>query len=873
MRHRVRCELIYAVATTVLVLGVAAGLWSCGPSKPRNECFGHRCPSGKRCMPTKEFCEGTTVTECVDEVVAMACDGLAEGALCEHASGGKAYCHQGVCRIPQCGNRYLEPDEDCEICDGGDGCSASCAWEVCGNGVVDPGEECDCGTVDNTHAQSDTCNSNPNNDNAGYCNTECKLNCGDGEIDLDEVCDKSRPVEQYCTDYNNDYDIGHLGCSDNCLVKTNCCVEFDYTAQQFDSRWQMMGLWGTSIKDIYAAGFVCNDTDPLKCWEHGARGAIFHYNGEDWVEVSTALVPVLMDIAGNVQEEFFAVGREGTILHKDGDRWLPITHEVLPLLRDSYHFRSVHVSNEDLVYIAGDDRERSEDAPSAAIIFERNADGQWTDRKFPEIKFLADVWSSEGHVFAVGGSQDGEAVVVHRDNEDWEINYFPEVYGELYGVGGTGANNVIVVGDDGLTMRYAHDEWTIIEPGNSALPRLVAATGLASGKILILGTNTEALFYNNREDPPLSEATALTRSAAFRAVWAHGEKFVAVGERGRFLRYETADYGWSLLADLEIADSYKKAPIKDIWLSETGEILTVVDSMPHSYTIHGHVDHPESLRKQINPQGADIVKIWGTSFDNIYGIKKGGYISENNSGGWLYHWNGSDWRELHLLSRDEALRAIWGFSHGDGITEVFVAGGGGSIFRYRSDLDRWERMNSGVDVNLFGIWGSSTDDIYAVGDEQTILYYDGVTWAPRSLKEGANDSISLKFREVWGLGPEEVFVVGDASGIFHCRSTERDCEEATIPIEFSHLDKIWGRSPSEVYVAGHDGHIYRYDGNMWSPVRFESKTAISDITGNSERRLFASRGSIYELTLPGNLCRTSEDSASDSLESRLMSYP
>jgi photosystem II stability/assembly factor-like uncharacterized protein len=64
---------------------------------------------------------------------------------------------------------------------------------------------------------------------------------------------------------------------------------------------------------------------------------------------------------------------------------------------------------------------------------------------------------------------------------------------------------------------------------------------------------------------------------------------------------------------------------------------------------------------------------------------------------------------------------------------------------------------------LNGLWGSSTSDVYAVGDAGTILH---------SIDGGANwkyetGGVTTNLNGVWGSAANDVFAVGDAGVILH----------------------------------------------------------------------------------------------------------
>ena len=62
-------------------------------------------------------------------------------------------------------------------------------------------------------------------------------------------------------------------------------------------------------------------------------------------------------------------------------------------------------------------------------------------------------------------------------------------------------------------------------------------------------------------------------------------------------------------------------------------------------------------------------------------------------------------------------------------------------------------MNSGTNAGLLGVWGSSSSDVFAVGDHKTIQHYDGTNWS--GMKGGSEGW----YGDVWGSGGSDVFVV------------------------------------------------------------------------------------------------------------------
>ncbi len=96
---------------------------------------------------------------------------------------------------------------------------------------------------------------------------------------------------------------------------------------------------------------------------------------------------------------------------------------------------------------------------------------------------------------------------------------------------------------------------------------------------------------------------------------------------------------------------------------------------------------------------------------------------------------------------------------------------------------------------LNSIWGSSEDDIWAVGNQYTVLHWDGTDWEQIVLNSDLG--LNAAYDAVWGTGPEDVYVGGWGFHHFdgqdwHYYPFDSGCEVI--------LDG-WSCSDSEIFVV------------------------------------------------------------------------
>jgi hypothetical protein len=132
---------------------------------------------------------------------------------------------------------------------------------------------------------------------------------------------------------------------------------------------------------------------------------------------------------------------------------------------------------------------------------------------------------------------------------------------------------------------------------------------------------------------------------------------------------------------------------------------------------------------------------------------------------------------------------------------------------------------------LMGIWGSSETDVFAVGDNGTILHYDGKTW--NHMISGTNDDL----RDVWGTSPSDVYAIGYEEGtILHYDGIEWNPMNSGTK---TNLYNIWGSSSTDIYVSMVEkGIILHYDGDKWHPVQIGAEELPHNVWGTSENNVF-----------------------------------
>jgi hypothetical protein len=241
------------------------------------------------------------------------------------------------------------------------------------------------------------------------------------------------------------------------------------------------------------------------------------------------------------------------------------------------------------------------------------------------------------------------------------------------------------------------------------------------------------------------------------------------------------------------------------------------------------------------------------------------------------HWNGQEWELMKILYAGGiwVIRTIFAFNENDVWFSAFIIYNGQNFVELPipNVLIGWR-------INKF--WGSSSNDLYIVGNKGNIVHYNGTSWQKiesgtevdihdiwGSVDNGTGeqtilaiasfqnygigmdlikidglsasklDTSGLRIAQssVWFKGNKNIYVVGD--GVFYKKylNDPRWQQDETHPLLFKR--RIRGNDWNDIFIVGDFGVVSHYNGKTWHHYR-----------GNELPNL---NGSYYSVSFSGNI--------------------
>lgn len=202
--------------------------------------------------------------------------------------------------------------------------------------------------------------------------------------------------------------------------------------------------------------------------------------------------------------------------------------------------------------------------------------------------------------------------------------------------------------------------------------------------------------------------------------------------------------------------------------------------------------------------------------------------------GSLFAWDGHAWFPV-AASTSEELRSVFAVNACEG----WITASQGKLVRILSGSYPLAQSPDPLQRSLNGAFGAGLD-FWAVGNGQTILRWNGQSWAVEY--QGVP---SLDLYGVWGSSESEVWAVGDQGTLLHRRSPG-GWSTATSPTQSS-LYAVWGTGPSDAWAAGQGGVLLRWNGGSWALFPSPSASTLRALWGSSATDVWAA-GSAGALT-------------------------
>jgi hypothetical protein len=289
----------------------------------------------------------------------------------------------------------------------------------------------------------------------------------------------------------------------------------------------------------------------------------------------------------------------------------------------------------------------------------------------------------------------------------------------------------------------------------------------AVGGALNADTNKPTAGYIYHSDGSGSWTTALKTSDAemFYAVWGASLSDVyAVGGMYNASGVSTVDAIWRYNGKSWTSQSQQL--IGTVWYAVWGTSSSdvfLVGSVVQGVGVIAHWNG--SAWSTTDPSGLVAIEgVYGKDSTDVYAT----YVNTNGIAGVLQY-NGSSWTNIFQRpsdTNDQFLVGIWRSS-----TTVYTVGweelqaeGPITPLIYEFLDGQWPSMPPGTSdsVGLYGVWGTSDTNIYAVGGDQSanlgvgiMLRYDTGAWLPVTLPSGTE-----YLSAIWGSSPADVYAVG-----------------------------------------------------------------------------------------------------------------
>lgn len=223
--------------------------------------------------------------------------------------------------------------------------------------------------------------------------------------------------------------------------------------------------------------------------------------------------------------------------------------------------------------------------------------------------------------------------------------------------------------------------------------------------------------------------------------------------------------------------------------------------------------------------GGAFLSAWGTGESDVYLV--GGPLG-NGGAALVEHYDGEQWERLSPDGED----TFWWVT-GSGPNDVWMSGENGRITHWDGAKFREEKRLT--TATIWGVWAKSPKEAWAVGGtpgkgkdapNDVVLRWDGAAWTAEALP---GDPLGRSLNKVWGTSSEDLYAVGELGTVWHRKGSEWKLESDP-PVAGSNLLTVYGCSANDVYAVGGQDVIHSDGGGTWTHVDVDLSNAVNGVT-------------------------------------------
>lgn len=230
------------------------------------------------------------------------------------------------------------------------------------------------------------------------------------------------------------------------------------------------------------------------------------------------------------------------------------------------------------------------------------------------------------------------------------------------------------------------------------------------------------------------------------------------------------------------------------------------------------------------------MSVWGTGPGDVYTVGGQPTLGGSDGSRAIYRFDGAAWSEVSVPPG-----GMLNWVHGAGDT-MWVVGEGGAALRFEGGTFV-EEVDTGAGTTLWGIWCARADRCWAVGGDPrgadsapTMVALDGDTWSPVALPETERPARALF--KIWGTSDEQIIAIGSVGLAYHFDGTAWTEAPTGVGVD---LISLWGRGPDDIVAVGGriNGQLVRWDGSAWTTEVLGGVPGLNGVWMNSEGTAYA----------------------------------